>query len=138
MVSSHQQGSDLAQLRRHSLRDRLSQDQEAPVLGRRAGVREAQELERLRPAEAPLLALLGGEPPEADQARLLGIQAQPKRGQTLRQVSLEPLRVRTMLKSQHDVVGVPDDKHITAGMPLPPLLGPEIEDVVQVDVCEQR
>jgi hypothetical protein len=24
------------------------------------------------------------------------------------------------------------------GMPLPPLLGPEIEDVVQVDVCEQR
>src|SRR6266542_2005208 len=138
MASSHQQGSDLAQLRRHSLRDRLSQQQEAPVLGRRAVVREAQELERLRPAEAPLLALLGGEPPEADQARLLGIQPQPKLGQALRQVSPEPLRVRAMLKPQHDVVGVPDDEHVTAGMLPAPLLGPQIEEVVQVDVCEQR
>ncbi len=112
MASSHQQGSDLAQLRRHSLRDRLSQDQEAPVLGRRAVVREAQELERLRPAEAPLLALLGGEPPEADQARLLGIESQAKLGQALRQVSPEPLRVRAMLKPQHDIIGVPDDEHI--------------------------
>jgi hypothetical protein len=43
-----------------------------------------------------------------------------------------------MLKPQHDIVGVPDDEHVTAGVPLPPLLGPEIEDVVQVDVSEQR
>src|SRR5712691_269540 len=81
MASSHQQGSDLAQLGRHSLRDRLPQQQEAPVLGRRAVVREAQELERLRPAEAPLPALLSGEPPTADQARLLGIESQAKLGQ---------------------------------------------------------
>ncbi len=136
MASSHQQGSHLAQLRRHSLRDRLSQQQEAPVLGRRAVVREAQELERLRPAEAPLPALSDGKPSTADQARLLGIEPQPKLGQTLRQVSLEPLGVRAMLKPQHYVVGVPDDEHITAGVPPAPLLGPQIEDVMQVDICE--
>jgi len=43
-------------------------------------VREAEEGERLRLAEAMLLTLLGGEPPEADQARLLGrqFQAEPR------------------------------------------------------------
>src|SRR5206468_4685529 len=133
MASSHQQGSDLAQLRRHSLRDRLSPQQEAPVLGRRAVVREAQEPERLRPAEAPLPALLGGEPPAADQARLLGVEAEAKRGQPPRQVSLEPLRVRTMLKPQHTIVGIPDDQQVTAGIPPAPPLGPEIEHVVQLD-----
>jgi hypothetical protein len=76
--------------------------------------------------------------PKRNEARLLGVQLQAKDGQTLRQVSLEPLCVRAMLKPEHDVVGVPDDEHVTAGMPLPPLLGPQVEDVVQVDVCEQR
>jgi hypothetical protein len=89
-------------------------------------------------AEPPLLALLGGKPPAADQARLLGIEPQTKLGQTLRQVPLEPLGVRAMLKPNDGVVGVPDDEHVTAGVPRSPLLGPEIEDVVQVDVREQR
>ena len=76
--------------------------------------------------------------PKRIEARLLGVQPQAKRGQALRPVSLEPLRVGAMLKPQHNVVGVPDDEHVTAGMPPAPLLGPQIEDVVQVDVCEQR
>jgi hypothetical protein len=97
----------------------------------------AQARERLRPAEAPLLALLGSKPPPADQARLLGIQPQPKRGQTRRQVTLEPLGVRAMLKAQDGVVGVPDDQQVTAGIPPAPVLGPQIEDVVQLDVRAQ-
>src|SRR5512132_476361 len=101
-------------------------------------MREAQELERLRAPEAALCSLLGGEPPQADQARLVGVERQPEPGQTIGQVLAESLGVGLMLKPQHDVVGVPDDDHLTAGVPSAPVLSPEIEDVVQVDVGQQR
>jgi hypothetical protein len=65
------------------------------------------------------------------------MQPPPKRGQTRRQVTLEPLGVRAMLKAQDGVVGVPDDQQVTAGIPPAPLLGPQIEDGVQLDVREQ-
>jgi hypothetical protein len=39
-------------------------------------MREAEKLERLRPAEPTRLAITDGVPPELDQARLLGIQLQ--------------------------------------------------------------
>ena len=64
------------QLRPRPLRvgDPLELETPPPVLP--ADVREAQEPERLRLAESPLLTLLGGKPPEPDQPRLLGVQLQ--------------------------------------------------------------
>ena len=69
---------DLAQLRPHPPRvgDALERETSAPVL--RADVREAEEVERLRLAEAAHLPSFGGEPSELDQARLLGRQLQTK------------------------------------------------------------
>jgi len=65
-----------AQLRPRPLRvgDPLELETPPPVLP--ANVGEAQEPERLRLAESPLLTLLGGKPPEPDQPRLLGVQLQ--------------------------------------------------------------
>jgi hypothetical protein len=51
-----------------------------------------------------------------------GRQAEP--GQTVGQILAESLGVGLMLKPQHDVVGVPDDDHLTAGVPPAPLLNP--------------
>jgi hypothetical protein len=41
------------------------------------------------------------------------------------------------LEANNDVVGKTHDDHLTVGVPLPPLPCPQIEHVVQVDVCEQ-
>ena len=101
-------------------------------------MREAQELERLRLAETPLLPLLGGEPPELDQARLLGIQLQAELREPVAKVRPEPLSVIPMLETHHEVVGETHDDHFTARVPSPPLVSPQVKDVVQVDVRQQR
>jgi len=43
-----------------------------------------------------------------------------------------------MLKSDEEIVGVTHDDHITVSMPPSPLLGPQIERVVQTEVGQQR
>src|SRR5262249_17301208 len=104
----------------------------------RADMREAEKVERFRPAETPRSPTLGGEPSELDQACLLGRQLQPEPREPFLQLGLEPLRILTMLKAHDEVIGKPHDDHVAARMTVPPLLGPEVEDVVQVDVCKQR
>lgn len=79
---------------------------------------------RLGATEATLGPLLEGEPPEADQARLLGVERKPESGQALLQIAGKLLDVGLMLKPQHDIIGVPDDDHLAAGVPRAPLLDP--------------
>ena len=43
-----------------------------------------------------------------------------------------------MLEADDDVVGVAHDDHVARGLTPSPAFGPEIEDVVQVDVGKQR
>jgi hypothetical protein len=43
-----------------------------------------------------------------------------------------------VLEAGHDIVGIPHEDHVSVGLSPPPLLSPEIEDVVQVDVGKQR
>jgi hypothetical protein len=43
-----------------------------------------------------------------------------------------------MLEAHDEVVGVPDHDHVTRGLAPSPALGPEVEDVVEVDVRKQR
>jgi hypothetical protein len=69
-------------------------------------VREAQERERLRLAEAPLLSSLGGEPAELDQARLLGGQLQAELRKSVAKLGEEPLGVIPVLEADDVVVGV--------------------------------
>ena len=81
---------------------------------------------------------LGGEPPELDQARLLGVQLQAELREPVAKIRPEPLGVVPMLEPHHEVVSEPHDDHVTARVPPPPLVGPQVEDVVQVDVRQQR
>jgi len=39
-----------------------------------------------------------------------------------------------MLEAHHGVVGIADDDHLAAGTSPPPLLDPQVVDVVQIDV----
>jgi hypothetical protein len=43
-----------------------------------------------------------------------------------------------MLEAHDQVVGVAHDDHVALGFAPPPLLRSQVEDVVQVDVGEQR
>ena len=54
------------------------------------------------------------------------------------QINPEPLRVIPVLETHHEVIGETHDHDITARPPGPPLVRPEVEDVVQVDVRKQR
>ena len=88
-----------------------------------------------RPRASPVL---GGEPPELDQPRLLGVQLQAELREPCAKIGQEPLGVIPVLEAHHEVVGEAHDDHVTARVPTPPLVGPQVEDVVQVDVRKQR
>src|ERR1019366_1055743 len=95
-------------------------------------------LERLRLAKPTRCAIPDGVPPELDQPRLLGVQLQPELREPVAKLGPEPLGVLPMLKPHHEVISPAHDDHITARMPSPPLVSPEVKDVVRVDVREQR
>ena len=46
--------------------------------------------------------------------------------------------VGLVLEADDEVVGVAHDDHVARGLTPSPALGPEVEDVVQVDVGKQR
>ena len=80
----------------------------------------------------------GGEPPELDQPGLVRVQLQPELREPLAKIGQEPLGVLPMLEPDDEVVREPHDDHVTAREPAPPPVGPQVEDVVEVHVGEQR
>ena len=59
-------------------------------------MREAQVIERLGLPEATLCSITGGEPPELDEARLVGMQLQGERREPFAKIMEELLGVTTM------------------------------------------
>ena len=104
----------------------------------RADVREAEERERLRLPGAPRLPVPGGEPPELDQPRLAGVQFQPEPREPLAQLGQELLGVsrcsNPTMKSSAKRTMITSPRACR----LPPPVGPQVQDVVQVHVREQR
>ena len=101
-------------------------------------MREAEKPERFRLAESARLAITSGEPPELDKPRLLGVQLQVELREPAAKIRPEPLSVIPILETHHGVVGETHDDHVAARVPLSPLVNPQVEDVVRVDVREQR
>jgi hypothetical protein len=62
------------------------------------------------------------------------MQLQPELREPLAKIGKEPLGVITMLKARYIIVGEPHENHIPSGVAPPPLLGPQIKDVMQEDV----
>src|SRR5215217_5230276 len=138
MPAGIERGSDLAQPRPHPLFGRDALDLETSVLGLRADVREAEKLERLGSARAAPGSPLGREAAKLDQTRLGRAQLQAEPRQPAAKFTPEALRVVMALEADDEVVGVAHDDYLAARVPLSPLVGPEVEGVVQVDVGKQR
>src|SRR3954463_10852142 len=101
-------------------------------------MREAQKVERIRLTQTPCPSTLGGEPAELDQTRLVRVQLQRELRQPLAKLSEEPLRIVLILKPDDEVVRETHDDHIPTRVAASPPIDPPVQDVVQVDVREQR
>ena len=102
-------------------------------------MRESQEVKRLRSAEPSLPTVSCGIPPELNESGLVRVYLQFELSESLLYDTQEAFRVPLVLKSRHEIVGVTRDDCIAfyfAAAPL--LLEPQIENVVQVYVCQDR
>jgi len=131
--------SDFLQLSAFPLAHRSPMHREHPVASLLAtDVREAKKIECLRLPLSTPFSIVGCMEAKLDQARFLGMKLQVELGESLRQLSLKPLGVRPVLKSHDEVIGPADDDNVAFGSCLPPVLHPEVEHVVQIDVGHQR
>jgi hypothetical protein len=101
-------------------------------------VGETQKVEGLRLPCPTLVPALGGISPEFDQTSFLRVQFQSELPHPFPQLLQESLCIASVLKSQHSVVGVSHDDHVTLRHLLPPYLGPDIEHVMQVEIGQNR
>src|SRR5216683_2133199 len=128
---------DLSQLGPHPLRDRNAPNPETPVPPHRADVREAEEVERPGFPLAPRLPVRGGEPPELDQPRLARVQIQPELREPLAEIVQEPACILVILETHDEVVCETHDDDIPARNMTPPPVGPQVEDIMEVNVRQQ-
>ena len=89
-------------------------------------------------AEPALLAVLRREAAELNQAGLVRMKRQRELLQPVAHRLPEAASVALMLEADDGVVGVPDHDHVARGLAPSPALSPEIEDIMEVDVREQR
>jgi len=75
---------------------------------------------------------------ELDQARLVQVQLQREVCQALRQFVYEPLSLVPMLETDDNIISIAHDDHVAGGRAPSPAFGPKIEDVVEIDVRQQR
>ena len=66
------------------------------------------------------------------------MEAKPEIGHARREVFKKPFRVVLALEADNRVVRIAHDNHLARRLTSPPLTNPEIVDVVQVDIREQR
>src|SRR5580692_6729922 len=137
--SQSQLGFHRIQLRLLPLTNRLPYHREvtvAPLLP--ADMREAEEVERLRlPFSAPL-PVSRRVRSELQKPRFVRMQFELELPESLGKFRQEPLGIRFVLEPNHDVVRVPHDDHIAVRLLSTPCLSPQIEDVMEVDVRQQR
>jgi hypothetical protein len=113
-------------------------EQERPAPGLAANEREPQEGEGLRLAKPFPLSPSRRLTAELQQSGLLPVKLEPELLEPRSHRIPEAPRIGFVLETSNDIVGVSHDDHVTGGFAPPPLVGPEIEGVVQVDVSEQR
>src|SRR5690242_12061432 len=101
-------------------------------------MRETKKIERLGPTQPTRRSPSGSMPPEFDQPRLIWMQLQVELREPLSKIDKKPLRISLMLKTHHEIVSETHDDHITMRIPTSPPVSPQVEDIVQVHVSQQR
>jgi len=76
---------------------------------------ESQEYEGFRFPLATPLSVSEGKPPELHQPRLVRMQFQTELHQPFLKITQESFGVSPILKTQHNIVSIPDDYDIARG-----------------------
>ena len=129
---------DGLQLNPHAIPPGLPFDLEFSPASFVADEDEAQEGEGLRFAKPAPLAVFRRKSSELDEPGLLRMKRQRKLLQPLTHRIEEAPGVNLVLKTDNKVVGIAHDDHVARGFAPSPAFGPKVEDVMQVDVAEQR
>ena len=129
---------ELLQLGRHPLAYRVAPNDEVSPAIHATDVREPEEVECLRFALSPPSTIRRCVAPKLQQAGLRGVKLQTEFAQTLLQLAQEAFRFPAMLEPDHEVVRVADYDDISLGMAPTPAVCPQIEDVMKIDIRQQR
>ena len=133
----------------HSLADRLQLanqpfglcltfDHELAVSGLAAIVRKAQKVEGLRATLPGSCSVLGSEPPKLDQPGLALMDRQTELHQPVSQRREEPFPIRFLLTADRQIVRISTDDDLPGCVMSTPVVYPEVDDIVEKDVSEQR
>jgi hypothetical protein len=112
-------------------------EQERSTSGLAADERESKKSEGLSPTSAAPLSTFSRMTTELQQARLLPVQFESKLFEPRSHRIPEAPRISFMLETHDQIVSVSHDDHVAAGFTFPPLVRPEVEDIVKVDVSKQ-
>ncbi len=129
---------DVLQPRPHALTDGLALDGKEPLPGFPADVREPQKVERFRLTFPSMFPALFGVPPELDPARLVRMEFQAKLPQSFPEILQKAIRFRLVLETYDVIVRIPHDDDVSLCALLAPRIRPKIEDMVQIDIGQQR
>src|SRR5262245_44125820 len=98
---------------------------------------EAKKLKRLRLLTKLRTPISGEATKEHEPSFLLGhFQVELRKARL--QLALETLCVPLVLEAHHKIVSEPDEVGLSLALRLEPLLEPQIENKVQVDISQQR
>ena len=128
---------DLRELGPHPFLTGIASELELPVPAGTTDVREAQKGKGLWAPLAPAGPTPGGRPPKLDEAGFLRMEAEGKRGETCLEGREKLLGVMPVLEAHDGVIGVAGDDHGALGVAAAPLMGPEVQYVMQIDIGKQ-
>lgn len=139
MTILHQCRLHLLQLGTQPCFDRLTAKQEALAIPRfSTDVGEPQKVEGLRFGQAPLLPIDLGVTPKFNQPGLVRMQAKTESLQAFPKVRQKTPCVPHVLESHHEVIRIANEDDFAGGVFLPLLVSPKIEDIMQVNIRQER
>jgi hypothetical protein len=129
---------DRSQLRLLAVAPSLPLELEGTLAGFAADEGEAQEAKTLRFAKPAPSAPVRRIATELDQSGFDRMKRQREPLQPLAHRIQETPGVSLLFEAHDDIVGITHDDHVARSLAPSPALGPQIDDVVQVDVGKHR
>src|SRR5947207_7416780 len=121
----------------HSVATGAPLNKEVPCSRLTADKCKAQECEGLRLAKPALFSIGRRKAAKLDQPGLVRMQRKREPLQTFTHIRQEPLGVGFVLKSEDSVVGETHHNHIPSGVTLTPLVHPQVERIMEINVGQQ-
>ena len=129
---------DFLELRLHAVAPGLPLKLEESAARFTADEGEAQKREGVRSTDTAFLAIDRRVAAELNHAGLDWVERQRECREPLAHRIEETTCVVLMLEAGHQIIGVTHDDHVATGFLPSPAFGPQIENVMQLDVAEER